>query len=350
VPAVLAALCARRAGPVPGDSSTEAITEVLTWLEQQVRLGREDQARTTAHVEQLRRQMLDLMDDVSATERALREVDPKFLPFKGLPEKINALDAASESTRQDLGAYRSEVDSALRILRAEAEYDREERGNVFRRIETAASQVSLAMADVAQVQAQASQLGQGMQTLLERQREVEARVQQLSLRLDRSIEVHRDLEERVREVLTAEQHERFEVVFERLQVVGEMVKRNEDLINAVAAQRSLREEVLQEIAVWRDQHTRIDGRINVIEELSDRLLGDVDKLRGAITLLEGRHSGLGERVGGIRRDIAEVVDHVREEFAKYNQMMEKQRRKQIQMLEQELREMKFHAFRPPDEP
>jgi hypothetical protein len=52
----------------------------------------------------------------------------------------------------------------------------------------------------------------------------------------------------------------------------------------------------------------------------------------------------------MRRDIAEVVDHVREEFAKYNTMLEKQRRKQIQVLEQELREMKFHAFRPPEEP
>jgi len=41
---------------------------------------------------------------------------------------------------------------------------------------------------------------------------------------------------------------------------------------------------------------------------------------------------------------------VREEFAKYNAMMEKQRRKQIQVLEQELREAKFHAFRPPEEP
>jgi hypothetical protein len=66
-------------------------------------------------------------------------------------------------------------------------------------------------------------------------------------------------------------------------------------------------------------------------------------------LLEGRHAGLGERVSGIRKDIAEVVDHVRAEFAKYNQMTEKQRRKQIQVLEQELREMKFHAFRPPEE-
>jgi len=129
-----------------------------------------------------------------------------------------------------------------------------------------------------------------------------------------------------------------------------MVRRNEDVIAVVANERSLRQELLDELLVWREEHNRIDGRLNVLEELSDKVVAQIDKVHGEVTLLEGRHSGLGERVSNIRKDIAEVVDYVRDEFAKYNQMMEKQRRKQIQMLEQELRESKFHAFRPPEEP
>jgi chromosome segregation ATPase len=189
-----------------------------------------------------------------------------------------------------------------------------------------------------------------MQTLLERQREVEGRAEQFGLRLERAIEVNRDLEQRIRDSVVAAQEERFDLVFERLQLVGEMVRRSDEVVQQVAAERSMREEVIQEISIWRDQHSRIDGRIAAVEESSERLLTIVDKLQGEIALLEGRHSGLGERVAGIRRDIAEVVDHVRDEFAKYNSMMEKQRRKQIGVLEQELREMKFHAFRPPEEP
>ena len=144
--------------------------------------------------------------------------------------------------------------------------------------------------------------------------------------------------------------DRFEVVFERLQVVGEMVRRNEKQIEAATAEQTLREEVLDEVSVLRGLNTRSEQRLGHLEEVADRLMTDVDKLRGEIALVEGRHAGLGERVAGIRRDIAEVVDHVRGEFAKYNEMTEKQRKKQIQALEQELREMKFHAFRPPDEP
>lgn len=334
-----------------GESSqAQAIGEIITWLEQQVRLGREEQVRQLSQLDQLRRQIHDLAEEMNEAQRAVREIDPKLAPFKGLPEKIRSLDEGSEHLRQGLSSNSAEVNNALRLLRAEADYDRQERGEALRRIDTATSQISLVLADVSQVQNQASQVSQTVQTLLERQREVEAQVEQFGLRLDRTIEVNRDLEERIKVVVLSDLDERFDVVYERLQVVGEMVKRNEDVIAGVTNERSLRQELIDELSVWRQEHNRIDGRINALEELGDKVVAQIDKVHGEVTLLEGRHSGLGERVSNIRKDIAEVVDHVREEFAKYNAMMEKQRRKQIQGLEQELRESKFHAFRPPEEP
>ncbi len=333
-----------------GDSQAQAIGEIITWLEQQLRESRDEQARQLAQVDQLRRQVHDLQEQIDDTSRAVREVDPKLVPFKGLPEKIRGMDEGTEHIRQAVTSHKAELDNTLRLLRAEADYDRQERGEALRRIDTSAAQLGLVAADVSQVQHQTSQMAQTMQTLLERQREVEARAEQFGLRLERAIEVNRDLEERIREVVLGDLDEKFAVVYERLQVVGEMVKRNEDLISGVASERSLRQDLLDELLVWREEHNRIDGRLNSLEELTDRMVATVDKVHGEITLLEGRHSGLGERVANIRKDIAEVVDHVRDEFAKYNAMMEKQRRKQIQMLEQELRESKFHAFRPPEEP
>jgi chromosome segregation ATPase len=287
---------------------------------------------------------------MNAAERLVREIDPKFLPFKGLPEKIRSLDEGTEQLRHLISGNKGEVDNALRILRAEADYDRQERGEAIRRIDAATSQLALVLADVSQVQSQSSQANQTLQTLLERQREVEAHLEQFGLRLDRSIEVNRDLEERIKTVVLSDLDDKFEVVYERLQVVGEMVKRNEDVIAGVANERSLRHELIDELSVWREEHNRIDSRLNALEEIGDKVVAQIDRVHGEVTLLEGRHSGLGERVSNIRKDIAEVVDHVREEFAKYNAMMEKQRRKQIQVLEQELRESKFHAFRPPEEP
>lgn len=331
-------------------SQVEAIGEIITWLEQQVRGNREEQVRQLAQIDQLRRQFHDLADEMNQAERAVREIDPKLAPFRGLPEKIRSLDEGTEHIRQAITSNKAELDNALRMMRAEADYDRQERGEALRRIDVASSQLGLILADVAQVQHQAAQVSQVTQTLLERQREVQADVEQFGLRLDRSIEVNRDLEERIKSVVFEGLDERFEVVFERLQVVGEMVKRNEDVIATVANERSLRQELIDELSVWREEHNRIDGRLNALEDQTDKIVAQIDRVHGEVTLLEGRHSGLGERVSNIRKDIAEVVDHVREEFAKYNAMMEKQRRKQIQVLEQELRESKFHAFRPPEEP
>jgi len=331
-------------------SQAQALGEIITWLEQQVRNGREEQAQAVAQIDQLRRQIHQMAEELESAERAIRDVEPRLLPFKGLPEKLRGLDEGSEHIRQQLSVNRADVESSLRVLRAESEYERQERGEIYQRIEATASQLGLVLADVAQIQNQTAQMNQTFQTLLDRQREVEARIEQFGLRLDRSIEVNRDLEERIKQVVLADLDERFDVVFERLQVVGEMVKRNEDIIATVANERSLRREVLDEVSVWREEHLRVDGRVNQLEEITDKLVSQIDKVHGEVTLLEGRHSGLGERVANLRKDIVEVVDHVREEFAKYNQMMEKQRRKQIQGLEQELREMKFHAFRPPEEP
>jgi chromosome segregation ATPase len=335
---------------MPGESQAEALGEIITWLEQQIRTSREEQLRQLSQLDQLRRQVHDLAEEVNGAERAVREIDPKLAPFKGLPEKIRALDESSEHIRQALTSNKAEVDNALRLVRAEADYDRQERGEAIRRIDTTANQLGLILADIAQVQSQTSQVSQTLQTVLERQREVEAHLEQFGLRLDRTIEVNRDLEERIKAVVFEGLDDRFDVVYERLQVVGEMVKRNEDMIAGVANERSLRQELIDELSVWRQEHSRIDGRLNVLEEMGDKVAAQIDKVHGEVTLLEGRHSGLGERVSNIRKDIAEVVDHVREEFAKYNAMMEKQRRKQIQVLEQELREAKFHAFRPPEEP
>lgn len=332
------------------EAQAAALSEILEWLEQQIREAREDQAAALAQVDQLQRQVLDLQEQIDALTEGVRAIDPKLQQYKGLPEKVAAMTETVEDLRQEVLANKAEMDNIIRLMRAEVQYDREERAESFKRIEQATTQLGLVLADVAQIQAQVAGLAQDASTLLERQREIDAMVVQFGLRLDRTIEVNKDLEDRVVKKLTAGHEERFDVVFERLQVVGEMVKRNEDLIERVVNERSMREELIHEIQIVRDQQRRVDERLNALEQVTDRLLGMVDKVQGAVALVEGRHTGLAERVAGIRKDIAEIVDHVRAEFTKYNQMVEKQRRKQIEVLEQELREMKFHALKPPEEP
>ncbi len=335
------------AGTAPRDAVSP---EMIDWLQGEIRQLTENQAASLSHLDQLRRQVHSLAEQVIQSERAIREVDPKFIPFQGIPDKLREIEESHEHLRQEITSNRAEVENALRISAAESQYDREERADLARRFEQAVQQLAVISADTARVQSQTVQFTQTMQLLTDRQREVEELGQHLATRVDRIIEVNRDMEARLLREYKDHQDDRFEVVFERLQVVGEMVRRNEELIQSVAAERSIRDDLLQEVGILRDQQARLETRLIVVEELGEKLLVEIDKAQADITLLDGRHQGLGERVATIRRDIAEVVDHVREEFTKYSKMQEKQRRAQIQVLEQELREMKFHSFHPPEEP
>ena len=85
-----------------GEQQVHAIGEILTWLEQQLREAREDQSRDAAYLDQLRREVYELSDAVERNERAVREVDPKLLPYQGLPEKIRSLDEASNPALRGL--------------------------------------------------------------------------------------------------------------------------------------------------------------------------------------------------------------------------------------------------------
>ena len=335
---------------MPGEQQVQALGEIVNWLEQELRVTREEQIRTIQQMDQLRRQMQQLAEQATQNQRTLREQEPVFTQLRGAPEAIRVVNSTIEDIRQELLATRAEVDNAIRLLRAEADADRIERGEATRRMERAASQLELLGVDVTTLQSQTSQIGQTLQTLLERSRELEDTSNQHGLRLDRAAELSRELEERVRTTLSEEHDERTDVIFERIQVLGEMIRRTEDSIAGIIREGALRTEIVQEIGVWRQEQTRAEARIANLEESAEKIFTDIEKLQGETALLEGRHSGLGERVANMRRDLSEVVDNVRAEFAKYNEMMEKQRRKQIQILEQELRETKFHAFRPPEEP
>src|SRR5450830_400448 len=104
------------------DPRAQAIGEIVAWLEQQVRESRDETTRTVGQLDQIRRQVHELADEVREAERTVREVDPKLVPLKGVPEKLRSLDEGDEQLRQLVVANRNDVDNALRILRSEGEH------------------------------------------------------------------------------------------------------------------------------------------------------------------------------------------------------------------------------------
>jgi chromosome segregation ATPase len=331
-------------------SGERAAAEALAWLEEQIVALKEAQTTQMLHTEQLQRQVHEVADQTTQAQVEVRQIDPKIAPYTGIPEKLISVNEDAERLRAAVTSNKNDIDTALRTLQAEANNSSQDRGAILKRVEAAAAEVAALMSTVAQAQAQVGQMAQTITLILERQATVESDTEQFGLRLERSIEVTHGLEARIADRLNADQEERLSPVFERMQLLGEMIRRVEGRITELAAEQTLREDVLQEISAWRDQHGRLEVRLNELEEGIDKLFGETDKIRGDVSLAEGRHAGMNDRVAGMRRDISVVVDQVRDEFSTFSTMLEKQRRKQIQTLEQELRETKFHAFHPPEEP
>ena len=111
------------------DPVSRSIQDAVIYLEQQIRALREEQSKAQLAVDQLRRQVHDLFEVTDEQKRTVREVDSRFGPFKGIPEKLRALDEHTEHLRQNIAANRSELENAIRLLQAESGYHREERAD-----------------------------------------------------------------------------------------------------------------------------------------------------------------------------------------------------------------------------
>ncbi len=330
------------------EPTVDTSSQTVEWLEEQVRAHGEAQAALKIEIEQLRRQVQFVAEQSDAAERSVAQVDPKLVPYQGLPERVGGLSEDAEHTRQTVSSNQGKVDAALRLRESEARSDRQELGEAVKRLDGMSGRLDLLAADSSRLETQITQVGQALNVLPEQQRETAEQVAQFGLRLDRLTEVSQGIEERVITTITEQQAPVLDLIHERLQLLGEMIRRAEETSEQRSQQMS--EDAEAELNARRGEHERIEARINSVEGTIEPLLRELDQVRGETTLLDGRHSGLSERVGAIRRDIAEMIDHVRAEFAKFTEMQEKQRRKQLDLLEQELRELKFHTLRPPDEP
>ena len=332
------------------EPALRSIEETLVLLEGETRTQREANEALGRELVQLRRQMQAILEQNEETSRTARQVETTVTNYQGLPQKVTELSQDAEQMRTSLTEARSKMETSERTRDAEALVASRELREAMRRLDGLQDRLELLASEAATRESKLEQLGQSFSVLSDWQQEARQQAEQFQLRLERLTEVSDEIEGRV---LAAAQHlqERpLEVVHERLQILGELAHRAEEAIESLRSEQQLGDEVLQEMERRRDEQERIEGQVSRLEGAVENLARVVDEARGETALLDGRHSGLSERVSLIRRDISEMVDHVREEFTSFSEMQERSRRRQIEALEQELRETKFHGLRPPDEP
>ena len=332
------------------EPALRSIEETLVLLENQARAQREAGEALARELNQLRRQVEAVADQGEEQGRSTRQIETTIARYQGLPQKVTELSQDTEQIRTALTETRSALETSERTRDAEALAASRELREALRRLDGMEDRLELLTSEAATRESKLEQLGQTLSVLTDWQQEIRQQAEQFDLRLQRLTEVSEEVEARVLAAAQALQERPLEVIHERLQILGELAHRAEEAIEALQGSQELGEEVREEMGRRRDEQERIEAQVSRVEGAVDNLARQLDEARGETALLDGRHSGLSERVGLIRRDISEMVDHVREEFGRYSEMQERSRKRQIEALEQELRELKFHGLRPPDEP
>lgn len=332
------------------EPALRSIEETLALLEGQTRTQREAGEALSREFSQLRRQIQALVEQSEEQGRVTREVEVSVSRFQGLPQKVTELSQGSEQMRTALSETRSALETNERTRDGAALVAGRELQEALRRLDGLDDRIGLLSSEAAMRESALEQLGQSLSVLTDWQREVRQQTEQFELRLQRLTEVSDEIEGRVLAAARTLQERPLEVVHERLQILGELAHRAEEAIESLGSRQQIGQELREELGRRRDEQERIESQVNRIEGVVNNLARLLDEARGETALLDGRHSGLSERVSLIRRDISEMVDHVREEFVRFGELQERSRKREIETIEQELREMKFHALRPPDEP
>lgn len=324
--------------------------EALAELETRLRAQQSISEDLRVELVQLRRRVEALAEQSIETERAAQAVGPELANYRGLPARAAEMARDAEQLRTQLTETRNALATAERTRDAEALTASRELAGAVRQLERLDDRIDLLAAAAATRETQLQQLSDALAGFVEWRRETEARGEQIDLRLQRLSELAEEIEGRVLEAAAQRQERPLETIHERLQILAGMAQRAEERIEELRAERHLAVDVEKELDARRAEYERVEGRVSRAEGEMERLVRLIEEVRAATLLVEGRHTGLAERVSQIGRDIAEMVDHVRAEFERFGKMQEQSRRKQIESLEQELREMKAHGPRPPAEP
>ena len=332
------------------EPALRSIEETLALLEGETRAQKEAGEALGREITQLRRQIEAVVEQNEEQGRSTRQVETSVARYQGVPQKLTELSQDAEHLRTSITETRSALSTSERTRDAEALVASRELREALRRLDALDGRVELLASAAAAREAKLEQLHQTLAALNDWREEMQQQAEQFELRLQRLVEVSEEVEGRVLAAAQALQERPLEVIHERLQILGELSHRAEEAIEALRSGQQLGEEVREEMTRRRDEQERIEARISAVEGAVENLARALEEARGETALLDGRHAGLSERVGLIRRDISEMVDHVREEFGRFSEMQERSRKRQIEALEQELREMKFHTLRPPDEP
>jgi chromosome segregation ATPase len=329
----------------------QQLASTLVWLEDTVRESKSQIARLQQQVEQSQGQVWDLAHRLQKAEEAnvalLHELGatPRLeAELRSMADKLIRAEERAVSLETRLG-------ETSRLHQIEADHIRSELSELVKRVDTFERPLQTWSTRLDTFE-EMSRRGQEATTAA-RQRvdEVDRYVETVDGRIQRLADVIKRVDSEfallVAEVESMQKQDASTA--DRFHAYAESLRRLEDGISVVAQQSDVRREFTEKFELQRSGIRRSEERLNLVEATADDVRGRLEDFTRSISLIEAREGNFRERLNEIFEEVAAYRAHLAEYFNKVTALDERQRRRRIEDLEREIRELKVHAYRPPEE-
>lgn len=333
------------------ERQSQQLASTLAWLEDTVRENKGQVARLLQQAEQTQGQVWDLAHRIQRAEEANVALTHELGAAPRLETELRAVSDKLIRLEERVVAAESRVHETGRLHQIEGDHIRSELTELIKRVdgwERPVANWATRMDTLEEI----GRRGQEATTVVRQQVEGFEKYMEL---VDQRVQRLGDVLKRVDgefALVTAEieaLRKQEEGASDRFQVYAEGLRRLEGRIDEVAEQTDVRREFNEKFELQRTGLRRSEERLNLVEATSDDFRQRMDDLARAIALIDAKGQSVRERLAEVAEELGSYRSHLSEFFHKSASLEERQRRRRIEDLEREIREVKVHAYRPPEE-
>lgn len=329
----------------------QQLAATLAWLEDTVRENKSQIARLGQALEQAQGQVWELTQRLQKAEEAAAALAHELGAAPRLDTELRQVADKVIRLEERAGSLEGHVQETTRLMQIEVEHVRAELSELIKRVDVWERPLQTWTTRLETFEEMARRGQEATTSVRQRQDDVERYVETVDQRVQRLADVLKRIDSELT-LLTSELEalqKREAAHNDRFQVYAEALRRLEEQLTVVAEQADARREFAEKFELHRTGIRRSEERLNLLEAMADEVRTRFDEMGRTIALMEAREGTTRERLKQLADDVAAFRAHLAEYFGKLTALEERQRRRRIEEIEREIRELKVHAYRPPEE-
>jgi chromosome segregation ATPase len=320
---------------------------MVDWLHSELQAVKQLTGHLSQQTEQLRSAFFELGDQNESSDGRFDTIEVALQSIPQLFDEVGQIRDEVVHLREEQVTLRSLLDEIARGWVGEFERDRRERTELYRRIEAVQREVEGITNRQNHVEEATRHAHEGVAETHHEIETTQRSIEAMERRVDRSIEAANRIDSTAALFAAAidSLKNQDDVLTERVRLAGDVARRVEEELTAVKQEHGLYHVILDKIELQRAERVRVDDRLAELDAGVDEMRGRFESLIQALTALDGRTHGHGERLNLVQNDMEVVRVQIMEQLQKMADLQERLRRKRLEELDREVKELKRYTIK-----